>query len=159
MIFIVIGALVGTAAYAGQTVGLGDPETAATRFLPADGTATYERVDTTRELKTDVTYQVTESARFTGVTGLLSTDTSFGTKMLAETFDERDTIRTWRTTTTELNNPAAPYPSTRLYRASAAVELLGESIPGAGYVYRPALVELPADVGRGSAVGRLGVGQ
>jgi hypothetical protein len=37
-----------------------------------------------------------------------------------------------------------------MYRANAAVELLGESRPGAGYVYRPALVELPANVQAGS---------
>ena len=37
-----------------------------------------------------------------------------------------------------------------MYRANAAIELLGESRPGAGYVYRPALVELPADVADGS---------
>jgi len=149
VIFVIIGALIGTAAYAGQTVGLGDPKTAAAGYLPADGAATYERVETTRDLETAVSLQVTESARFSGVTGLLSTDTSFGAKILEDTFDERDTIRTWRTTTTQLNNPAAAYQSTRVYRTNAAVELLGESLPGAAYVYRPALVELPADVGAG----------
>ncbi len=39
--------------------------------------------------------------------------------------------------------------TTRLYRVNSAVELLGESSPGGGYVYRPALVELPADVAPG----------
>ena len=38
-----------------------------------------------------------------------------------------------------------------MYRANAAVELLGETSPGAGYIYSPALVELPADVAAGSA--------
>src|SRR5687768_3514881 len=50
VVFVIIGALIGAAAYAGQTVGLGDPRTAATGYLPADGVATYERVETTREL-------------------------------------------------------------------------------------------------------------
>ena len=149
-VFAVVGALVGGAVFAGHTVGLDPPRTAATAFLPTDGAAAYERVDTTRERKTTVGYQVTESARFTGVTGLLSTDTSFGTQLLTETFDERDTIRIWRTTSNTYDDPAAPYATTRVYRVNDAVELLGESRPGAGYVYRPALVELPADVAAGS---------
>jgi outer membrane protein assembly factor BamB len=150
VVLTVIGALVGGAAYAGHTVGLGWPRTAATAFLPADGTAAYERVETTRESQTTVSYQVTESARFSGVSGLLSTDTTFGTKLFAEIYGERNTLRMWRTTSSTYNDPAAPYATTRVYRANAAVELLGESRPGAGYVYRPALVELPADVRAGS---------
>ena len=150
VVLAVIGALIGGATFAGHTVGLGLPRTAATAFLPADGTAAYERVETIRGANITVSYQVTESARFIGVTGLLSTDTTFGTQLLAETYDEHDTIRIWRTTTNTYNDPAAPYATTRVYRANAAVELLGESRPGAGYVYRPALVELPTDVRAGS---------
>jgi hypothetical protein len=150
VVLAIIGGLVGGATFAGHTVGLGLPRTAATAFLPLDGTAAYERVETTREGMTTVSYQVTESARFSGVTGLLSTDTKFGTQLFAETYDERDTLRIWRTTSNIYNDPAAPYATTRMYRANAAVELLGESRPGAGYVYRPALVELPADVRAGA---------
>jgi outer membrane protein assembly factor BamB len=150
VVLAVIGGLIGGAAFAGHTIGLGLPRTAATAFLPTDGTAAYERVETTRGSRTTVSYQVTESARFSGVTGLLSTDTRFGTQLFAETFEERDTLRIWRTISTIYNDPAAPYATTRMYRANAAVELLGESRPGAGYVYRPALVELPADVRAGS---------
>ena len=93
------------------------------------------------------------------MTGLLSTDTTFGTQLFAETYDERDTLRIWRTTSNTYNDPAAPYATTRVYRANAAVELLGESRPGAGYVYRPALVELPADVRRRLTVERVRFGQ
>jgi outer membrane protein assembly factor BamB len=150
VVLAVIGGLVGGAAFVGHTVGLGWPRTAATAYLPADGTAAYQMVEATREGRTTVSYQVTESARFSGVIGLLSTDSSFGTQLFGETYAERDTLRIWRTTSTTYNDPAAPYATTRVYRANAAVELLGESRPGAGYVYRPALVELPADVGSGS---------
>jgi outer membrane protein assembly factor BamB len=151
VVLAVLGALIGGTTFAGHTIGLGQPRTAATAFLPADGTAAYERVDTTRDAKTTVSYQVTESARFLGVTGLLSTDTTFGTQLFAEAYAERDTLRILRTTSTSYNDPAAPYATTRMYRVNAAVELLGESRPGAGYAYRPALVELPAEVRAGSA--------
>jgi outer membrane protein assembly factor BamB len=150
VVLLVIGGLIGGATFAGRTVGLGMPRTAATAFLPADGTAAYERVETSREGRSTVGYQVTESALFNGVTGLLSTDSSFGSKLFAETYDDRNTLRIWRTISTSYNDPAAPYATTRMYRVNSGVELLGESRPGAGYVYRPALIELPADVKAGS---------
>jgi hypothetical protein len=80
---------------------------------------------------------------FSGVTGLLSTDSGFGSKLFAETYNDRNTLRIWRTISTSYDDPAAPYATTRMYRVNSGVELLGESRPGAGYVYRPALVELP----------------
>jgi len=149
-VYALVGALVGGAAFAWNTVGLGTARSAATAYLPPDGTAVYQQVETTRELETVVDHQVTESARFRGVTGLLSTDTAFGTRLLQETFEQRNTVLIWRTISSVYDDPAAPYPSTRVYRANAGVELLGESRPGAGYVYSPALVELPADVASGS---------
>jgi outer membrane protein assembly factor BamB len=151
VVLTVIGALVGAATFAGSTVGLGPPRTPATAFLPPDGAAAYELVETTRGGRSTVSYQVTESARFSGTTGLLSTDTKFGTQLYSETFDERDTLQVWRTTSSVYNDPAAPYATTRMYQVNGAVELLGESRPGTGYFYRPALVELPADVWAGSA--------
>ena len=151
VVLALVGALIGGATFAGDTVGFTAPRTAATAFLPADGTAAYETVETTQERKTERQQQVTESARFTGVTGLLSTDAAFGTQLFGETADERDTVRIWRTISTVYDDPAAPYPTTRMYRANGAVELLGETSPGTGYIYSPALVELPADVAAGSA--------
>jgi hypothetical protein len=88
---------------------------------------------------------------FSGVTGLLSTDSSFGTQLYPQIYDDRGTVWIWRTTSTSYNDPAAPYATTRVYRVNGGVELLGESRPGAGFVYRPALVELPTDVRPGSA--------
>src|SRR5918999_3293533 len=90
LVLTVIGGLVGGATFVGHTVGLGWPRTAATAYLPADGTAAYEMVETTREGKTTVSYQITESARFSGVIGLLSTDSTFGKQLFGETYAERD---------------------------------------------------------------------
>ena len=150
VVFALLGALIGGAAFAWNTVGFGTPRTAATAFLPPDGTAVYEAVEITRELRTERRQQVTESARFAGVTGLLSTDSTFGSQLFTEVGEQTDTVRIWRTISTSYDDPAAPYPATRVYRTNAAIEVLGESSPGAGYVYRPALVELPADVAAGA---------
>ena len=146
VVLALVGALIGGATFAWNTVGFTTPRTAATAFLPADGTAVYEVVETTRESATERSSQVTESARFRGVTGLLSTDSAFGSKLFAEVGEQTDTVQIWRTISTVYDDPAAPYPTTRMYRANGAVELLGETGPTGGYVYRPALVELPADV-------------
>ncbi len=150
LVFVLIGAMIGGAAFVWDTVGFSTPRTAATAFLPPDGTAAYEQVETTRELETTARRQVTESARFRGTSGLLAFDTAFGTELLGETFEGRDTVEIWRTTSTVYDDPGAPYATTRAYRTNGPVELLGESRPGAGYVYSPPVVELPADVAAGS---------
>ena len=67
-----------------------------------------------------------------------------------ETFDESDTIKVWRTTTTQLNDPAAIAQTVRFYRVNAGIEQLGVSTPTEGYVYSPGLILLPADVHAGS---------
>lgn len=150
LVFALIGALVGGAAFVWDTVGFSTPRTAATAFLPPDGTAAYEQVETTRELETTARQQVTESARFRGTSGLLAFDRTFGTQLLGETFEGRNTVEIWRTTSTIYDDPAAPYATTRAYRTDGPVELLGESRPDGGYVYSPPVVELPADVAPGS---------
>ena len=66
-----------TAYVADSTVIFGRAATA-TRYLPPDGAVAYERTDTTRELKTSIGTAVTESARLSGVPGLLSVDSRFG---------------------------------------------------------------------------------
>lgn len=149
LVFAVIGGLIGGAVFVWDRVGFSTPRTAATAFLPPDGTAAYERVET-RGREAAVRRQVTESARFRGTTGLLAFDTTFGTRLLGETFEGRSTVEIWRTTSTVYDDPAAPYATTRAYRTNGPVELLGESRPGAGYVYSPPVVELPADVAPGS---------
>jgi outer membrane protein assembly factor BamB len=67
-----------------------------------------------------------------------------------ETFDESDTIKVWRTTTTQLNDPAAIAQTVRFYRVTTGVDLLGVSTPTEGFVYSPGLTLLPADVHAGS---------
>jgi outer membrane protein assembly factor BamB len=124
--------------------------TAAAGYLPSDGAVSYERTDTTRELKTTVGLAVTESARLSGVAGLLSTDSAFATKMLDLAYVDRDRIQILRSTTTAINDPAVTAQTIRFYRVNTDVELIGVSTPSEGYVYSPALVLLPADVRAGS---------
>ena len=145
-----VAALVAGAAFVANSVGVAARATAATDYLPSDGAVSYERTDTTRELKTTVGLAVTESARLSGVAGLLSTDSAFSTKMLDETDADRDRIQILRTTTTAINDPTATAQTIRFYRVSTGVELMGVSTPSEGYVYSPALVLLPPDVHAGS---------
>lgn len=141
-----IGVLLAGTSYAGLAGGVAAGDHAALDYLPADGSATYSRVETTRELRTTVVTEVTESALLSGVAGLLSTDSTFGIRTMDELFDERDTLRVWRTTSTLVDDPVATPQTTRLYRVNAGVELVGRSTPTEGFAYVPALVELPAEV-------------
>jgi outer membrane protein assembly factor BamB len=145
-----VAALVAGAAFVANSVDGAARATAAADYLPSDGAVSYERTDTTRELKTTVGLAVTESARLSGVAGLLSTDGAFATKMLDEAYADRDRIQILRTTTTAINDPAAIAQTSRFYRVNTDVELLGISTPSEGYVYSPALVLLPADIRAGS---------
>ena len=104
---LLIAALIGGGAYAGSSLGLTPPATAATHFLPADGSAAYERVETRRELATTTEQQVTESALFSGVTGLLSTDGAFGEPGASPAVPARPAnLRIWRTVSTPVDDPA-----------------------------------------------------
>jgi outer membrane protein assembly factor BamB len=150
VIVILVGVMIAATAYVADSTVIFGRAAAATRYLPPDGAVAYERTDTTRELKTLIGTAVTESARLSGVAGLLSVDSRFGAAMGPETFDESDTIKVWRTTTTQLNDPAAIAQTVRFYRVNAGVELLGVSTPTEGYVYSPGLILLPADVHAGS---------
>ena len=143
--------MIGSLAYVGSAVGLEPAATAATRYLPADGSAAYERTETTRELDTSSELQVTESAQITGVAGVLSTDTAFGIKIFADLYDESANLRIWRTTSTTINDPAPRNQVTRVYQTNSDIRLLGESTPDTGYAYRPGLVELPADAHAGQS--------
>ena len=151
-----IGVLLAGTSYAGTTAGVAGADSAALSYLPPDGSATYARVETTRERLTTVAEEVTESAILTGVTGLLSTDQTFGVDAMGQLFDERDTLRIWRTTSTGVDDRVATPQTTRLYRVNERVELLGESTPTEGYAYVPALVELPAEVAPGQTWGSAG---
>jgi outer membrane protein assembly factor BamB len=145
-----VAALVAGAAFVATSVGVAARVTAAAGYLPSDGAVSYERTDTTRELKTTVGLAVTESARLSGVAGLLSTDSAFATKMLDLAYADRDRIQILRSTTTAINDPAVTAQTIRFYRVNTDVELIGVSTPSEGYVYSPALVLLPADVRAGS---------
>ncbi len=149
VVFGLIAVLVAAAAFVASSEGGAAPATAVD-YLPSDGAVSYERSDTTRELKSVVGIAVTESARLSGVAGLLSTDGAFASKMLAAAYSDRDRIRILRTITTAINDPAATAQTVRLYRVNTGVELMGVSTPSEGYVYNPALVVLPADVRAGS---------
>jgi outer membrane protein assembly factor BamB len=150
IVFGLVAALVAGAAFVATSVGVAARVTTATGYLPSDGAAFYERTDTTRELKTTVGLAVTESARLSGVAGLLSTDGAFASKLLNEAYADRNRIQLLRTTTTAINDPAAVAQTIRFYRVNAGVELMGVSTPSEGYIYSPALVLLPADVRAGS---------
>jgi outer membrane protein assembly factor BamB len=150
VVFGLVAALVAGAAFVASSVGVAARVTAAAGYLPTDGAVSYERTATTRELKTTVGVSVTESARLSGVAGLLSTDSAFATKMLAEAFADRDRIQILRTTTTAINDPTAIAQTIRFYRVNTGVELMGMSTSSEGYVYSPALLLLPADVRAGS---------
>src|SRR5215211_5852561 len=99
VVFGLVAVLVAGAAFVASSVGVAARSTAAD-YLPSDGAVSYERTDTTRELKSVVGIAVTESARLSGVAGLLSTDGAFASKMLAAAYPDRDRIRILRTMTT-----------------------------------------------------------
>jgi outer membrane protein assembly factor BamB len=150
VVFGLVAVLVAAAAFVASSVGVAARSTAAADYLPSDGAVSYERTDTTRELQSVVGIAVTESARLSGVAGLLSTDGAFASKMLAAAYPDRDRIRILRTMTTAINDPAATAQTVRFYRVNSGVELMGVSTPSEGYVYNPALVVLPANVRPGS---------
>jgi outer membrane protein assembly factor BamB len=150
LVFGLIAALVAGAAFVASSVGVAAQVTAAADYLPSDGAVSYERTDTTHELKSEVGLAVTESARLSGVAGLLSTDGAFASKLLDVSYPERDRIQILRTITTAINDPTATAQTIRFYRVNAGVELMGLSTPSEGYVYDPALVVLPAEVRAGS---------
>lgn len=156
VVFALVAALVAGAAFVASSVGVAAQVTAAADYLPSDGAVSYERTDTTHELKSEVGLAVTESARLSGVAGLLSTDGAFASKLLAVSYPERDRIQILRTITTAINDPTATAQTIRFYRVNAGVELMGLSTPSEGYVYDPALVVLPAEVRAGSRWGGAG---
>jgi outer membrane protein assembly factor BamB len=150
VIFGLVAALVAGAAFVASSEGVAARVSRAAGYLPSDGAASYQRTDTTREPKSVVGIAVTESARLSGVAGLLSTDSAFASRLLDVSYPDRDRIQILRTTTTAINDPAATAQTIRFYRVNTGVELMGVSTPSEGYIYNPALMVLPADVRAGS---------
>jgi outer membrane protein assembly factor BamB len=149
LIFGLIAAFVAAGAFVANSVGPALRATAAADYLPADGAVSYERTATTRELKTTIGTAVTEAARLSGVAGLFSTDSALANKILAQAYADYASIQILRTTTTQIDDPAAFAQTTRFYRVNSGVELMAVSTQSEGYIYTPALLLLPADVAAG----------
>ncbi|MGI3784624.1 MAG: hypothetical protein ACRYG2_28015, partial [Janthinobacterium lividum] len=157
VVLLCLGLLVGTSTWLARG-GTPEVRTAALSYVPADGDALWQQVGTTREAVTTTTTQVTESARFAGVNGLISGDSFLVTRVLHEDYDaDPSGARIWRTTTTSVDEVGVPSQTVRYHRVRGDVELAGEQAPdGTITAYEPALVELPADVGPGSKWGDVG---
>jgi outer membrane protein assembly factor BamB len=124
IVFGLVAALVAGAAFFASSAGVAAQVTAAADYLPSDGAVSYERTETTRELENEVGIAVTESARLSGVAGLLSTDGAFASRLLDVSHSERDRIQILRTTTTAINDPTATAQTIRFYRVNTGVELM-----------------------------------
>jgi outer membrane protein assembly factor BamB len=149
LIFGLIAAFVAGGAFVANSVGPTLGATAAAEYLPADGAVSYERTARTRELETTIGTAVTEAARLSGIAGLFSTDSALTNKILAQAHADSASIQILRTTTTQIDDPAAFAQTTRFYRVNSGVELMALSTQSEGYIYTPALLLLPADVAAG----------
>ena len=151
VVLLCLGLVVGTGTWLARRTT--EPRTPALAYVPADGHALWQRLDTTRESVTETRTQVTESARFVGITGLISGDSFLVTQVLHQDYDgDPSGARLWRTTTTSVDEVGVPSQTTRYHRVRGSVELAGEQGPdGTVTAYEPALVELPADVRPGSS--------
>ena len=150
VVLLCLGLVVGTGTWLARRAT--EPRTPALAYVPADGHALWQRLDTTRESVTETRTQVTESARFVGINGLISGDSFLVTRVLHQDYDGNPSeARLWRTTTTSVDEVGVPSQTTRYHRVRGSVELAGEQAPdGTVTAYEPALVELPADVRPGS---------
>ncbi len=128
-----------------------EPRTAALAYVPADGDALWQRLDTTREAGTRTATVVTESARFAGADGLESGDPALTTRVLHQDHADAGRARLWRTTTTQVDEVGVPTQTVRYLRVRGGVELAGEQAGEEITAYEPALVELPADVAPGAS--------
>ena len=151
VVLLCLGLVVGTGTWLARRAT--EPRTPALAYVPADGHALWQRLDTTRESVTETRTQVTESARFDGINGLISGDSFLVSRVLRQDYDGNPSdARLWRTSTTFVDEVGVPSQTTRYHRVRGSVELAGEKAPdGTVIAYEPALVELPADVGPGSS--------
>ena len=74
LVLTVIALVLSGSTYVATSGGSDDQDRGALAFLPADGTASFARVESTRELKTTIRNEITESARLSGYTAMLSTE-------------------------------------------------------------------------------------
>lgn len=150
VVIAVVGCLTAGGFFVADRVGERPFSTPAQEFVPEDGAVAYTVQQTGGA--TEVPY-ATESARLTGVEEFTAIDFTFGTALLIGTgFDIESLtgVPFWRTTTTRIGNAESTQQLVRVYQVDGPVTLLGESGPGVAHVYRPGLVELPADVRPGA---------
>ena len=150
VVLLCLGLVVGTGTWLARRAP--ETRTAALAYVPADGNVLWQRVDRTRETDNQTLTQVTESARFVGINGLISGDSFLVTRVLHQDYDDNPSdARIWRTSTTSVDDVGVADQTIRYYRVRGSVELAGERDPdGTITAYEPALVELPSDVGPGS---------
>ncbi|SEQ69028.1 outer membrane protein assembly factor BamB family protein [Microlunatus flavus] len=149
VVLLCLGLVVGTGTWLARRTA--EPRSEALGFVPADGQALWQQLATTRELDTRTTTVVTESARFSGVDGLLSGDAALVTRVLHQDYEDPAGARLWRTTTTDVDEVGVPTQTVRYYRVRGSVELAGQQAGADITAYEPALLELPADVAPGSS--------
>lgn len=152
LVVVLVTVLVAGGLVAADRVGASTRVSAATAYVPTDGSAAYQQRSTTVGSETATTTLVQESAWQNGATVIGGLDWTLGVKVVgvlgAKPFEQ---TRFWRTTGSEIGNLGSSQQQVRVYRVDDAVELLAESDQGGADVYSPALVELPADVADGAA--------
>lgn len=148
-----VTALVAGGLFAAERVGASTGASAATAYLPVDGQADFFVRSTGIGDQSTTSTLVTESALQTGGLVIGGLDWTLGVAVLGVVggTDHLDRMRFWRTTTTEIGNLGNSQQHIRVYRVDGPVELLAESDAGGADVYRPGLVELPADVAAGDS--------
>ena len=152
LVVAVVAALMAGGFFVADKAGERSFTTRAQEFVPEDGAVTYA-VRQISGSSAEVPF-VTESARFTGVEEFTAIDFTFGTAVLTATgfdIDALNGVPFWRTTTTQIGQPESTQQVVRVYQVDGPITLLGESAPGGARVYRPGLVELPADVTPGAS--------
>ena len=152
LIMLVIAALVAGMIYVVHDVGVATADRGAARYVPADGAVWYTRQEVTRADTIASATKVTESARLVGPASVLALDWTLGIQVLtALGTSGLETTKFWRTTSSTLGDLNETAQTTAVYRVDGPIELVAESGPAAGYVYRPALMELPTDVRPGAS--------
>jgi outer membrane protein assembly factor BamB len=134
------------------------PTDAASRYLPADGHASWQQTEAATPERRRRTTAVTESARLAGLAGVLAVDPALSVRLIDEATADPG-LRLWRTVTTPVDGSGQ---TTAVYRTGDGVALLGENGPNGLLQFRPGLLELPADVAPGrqwSSAGTTGPGQ
>lgn len=148
---IVVTVLVAGGLVAAERIGAASGDTPALELVAPDGAAAYRQRETSSGNETVTSRIVEESARQTGAVVLGGVDFNLGSQILGVVGgDGLERMRFWRTTGTELNDPGNSQQRVRVYRVDGAVELVADSGRDRSEVYRPALVELPAQVADGA---------